>query len=180
MPNVETSDGDENDPPVSRRENKKMVRAAMVAAFGDEVETQDICTGTVTYTVIRLAGENFNIAAIYGSRLPGSQSIWVKEAVWQTLDDELREDLTTVDVALFNRGWQWAIHSADVQDPAFDAIAEAAVAWGRNEKSQRDSRQAEKAERARKREARKAEMDAKRAAWRAEREKDEEAEAASK
>ena len=68
-------------PKISRRENKKLVRAAMIDAFGADVETQDICTGTVTYTVIRLKGQSFNIAAIYGSKNPGAQSIWVKEAV---------------------------------------------------------------------------------------------------
>ena len=161
------------EPTISRRENKKLVRKAMIESFGDSVETQDICTGTVTYTVIRLKGQSFNIAAIYGSKNPGSQSIWVKEAVWQSLDNDTRDNATVVDVGLFNRGWQWAIHTGDAEDEILSKVATAAREWGTQEQVRKADREAIKAERAAKREAREAKMAEKRAAWRAERETDE-------
>lgn len=153
----------------SRRENKKLVRAAMIDAFGDQVETKDICTGTVTYTVIRPKGHDFNIAAIYGSKTPGGQSLWVKEAVWEMLAEADRDSANVVDVALFNRGWQWAIHTGNASDPLIEKTAQAALEWGNDEASRKEERQALKAERARKRAEREARMAEKRAAFRANR-----------
>jgi hypothetical protein len=155
----------------SRRENKKRVRASMIAAFGDAVETKDICTGTVTYTVIRPKGQSFNIAAIYGSKTAGGQSLWVKEAVWSNIDKELRDATHSVDVALFNRGWQWAIHTGDENDEIITAAAESALTWGAAELARKEERTAKKAERAAKRLARESAMAAKRAEFRAKREK---------
>ncbi len=155
----------------SRRENKKRVRASMIAAFGDSVETKDICTGTVTYTVIRPKGQSFNIAAIYGSKTAGGQSLWVKEAVWSGIDATLRDSTHAVDVALFNRGWQWAIHTGDENDAIINAAATAALDWGNAELTRKEERAAKKADRAAKRLARESAMDAKRAEFRAKREK---------
>lgn len=155
----------------SRRENKKRVRASMIAAFGDAVETKDICTGTVTYTVIRPKGQSFNIAAIYGSKTAGGQSLWVKEAVWSNIDKDLRDSTHSVDVALFNRGWQWAIHTGDENDEIITAAAQSALSWGAAELTRKDERAAKKAERAAKRLARESAMAEKRAEFRAKREK---------
>ena len=157
-------------PKVSRRENKKLVRAAMIESFGDSVETQDICTGTVTYTVVRLKGQSFNIAAIYGSKNPGAQSLWVKEAVWQSIDESVRDDTSVVDVGLFNRGWQWAVHTGDANDDILNVVAKAALDWGAEEQARKTERAEKAATRKANREAREAKMEAKRAAWRAERE----------
>ena len=150
----------------SRRENKKRVRAAMIAAFGDQVETKDICTGTVTYTVIRPKGHEFNIAAIYGSKTPGGQSLWVKEAVFQDIDESLRDAAHVVDVALFNRGWQWAIHTGDENDDIITNAAQSALKWGLDEAERKAERLAKKAEREAKKVEREARMAAKRAAFR--------------
>lgn len=150
----------------SRRENKKRVRAAMIAAFGDQVETKDICTGTVTYTVIRPKGHEFNIAAIYGSKTPGGQSLWVKEAVFQDIDESLRDTAHVVDVALFNRGWQWAIHTGDENDDIITNAAQSALKWGLDEAERKAERLAKKAEREAKKVEREARMAAKRAAFR--------------
>jgi len=167
MPGKEASE-----PQVSRRENKKLVRKAMIEAFGAEVETQDICTGTVTYTVIRLKGQSFNIAAIYGSKNPGAQSLWVKEAVWQDLNAEVRDDVHSVDVGLFNRGWQWALHTGDADDTMLSTVAKHCITWGKEEQVRKHQRAELKATRDAKRAERESRMEAKRAAWRAERESD--------
>ena len=137
-------------------------------------ELLDLKAGPQNYTAVRSPDEDFNVAAIYGSRI--GASIWVKEEVHQRLrakyPDEYAKFPDVVDVDLFRRGFAWAIHFRHPDDDGdlIDLVCEVSLQWGNRERKRRDERTAEierkEVEKQEREEARRSRMDKKRAEWR--------------
>ena len=156
-------------------ERKKLLREQMRKHFEDAgCELADMKAGPQNYTAVRHPGEDFNVAAIYGSRK--GASIWVKEQVHDRLRQKYPEQFSrfvdVVDVDLFRRGFAWAIHFAD---PAEDAdliqlVCTVSLQWGKREQARRKALEETKLQEAQvkeEREARRKErMAAKRKEWR--------------
>mgnify|MGYP003631294603 CR=1 FL=1 len=133
----------------TRAEIKTMTKAAIKDAFEIHGCTFDSKTaGAVKYTAISLNGSYQRIAAIYGSQ-GGGASLWIKEAAWDIIKPKVSEgELTIDDVDLTKRGFQWAIHFDNPNDPMINTIVEAVVEAGQIRWHRAQKRRADDARRA--------------------------------
>lgn len=130
--------------------------------------------GPQNYTAVRHPGEDFNVAAIYGSRK--GASIWVKEQVHDRLRQKYPEEFSrfvdVVDVDLFRRGFAWAIHFADPFEEAdlIKLVCTVSLQWGKREQARRsaveESKHQEAQAKAEREAQRKERMKLKRKEWR--------------
>lgn len=162
-------------------ERKKLLREQMRKHFENAgCELADMKAGPQNYTAVRHPGEDFNVAALYGSRI--GASVWVKEQVYNRLRDKYPADFKrfadVVDVDLFRRGFAWAIHFRDPVDEAdlIELVCTVSLQWGKREQARRsaaeESRAAEELAKANRKAERRERMDEKRKAWRNRREVD--------
>ena len=162
-------------PKMKATERKKLIRERIRNNFSTAgCELLDLKAGPQHYTAVRAPSEDFNIAAIYGSRI--GASIWIKEEVHERLrvkhPEEFKLFADIVDVDLFRRGFAWAIHFRHpVQDAELiDLVCEISLAWGNRERNRRlkvEETRAKEAEDKIQRELdRKERMNAKRSEWR--------------
>ena len=157
-------------------ERKALLRKQMREHFTEAgCELADMKAGPQKYTAVRHPGEDFNVAAIYGSRI--GASLWVKEKVYERLRDKYPNEFArfsdVVDVDLFRRGFAWAIHFKDPEEEAdlIELVCKVSLQWGKRDRARREAAEQAKVEAQRikqeRERAKKERMDAKRSAWRA-------------
>tara|TARA_R110001592_G_scaffold210521_3_gene462126 strand:+ start:35915 stop:36430 length:516 start_codon:yes stop_codon:yes gene_type:complete len=132
-------------------ERKALLRRTMRTHFETAgCELADMKAGPQNYTAIRQPGKDFNVAAIYGSRI--GASLWIKEGVHNRLRDKYPKEYArfadVVDVDLFRRGFAWAIHFADPVDDLdlIELVCQVSLQWGQREDAKRVATEAAKQE----------------------------------
>ena len=155
-------------PAIGKRELKRMTRDAIKnELLSHGLETQDMKAGSITYTVARFNGEpNQIVAAIYGS-IKGCASIWMKESAFELVKPSLSDDAIVEDVAMFRRGFQWAVHFESPDQALISKCVEAAVQSGHARLSKTLTRRADDERRASERKTRQAKMAEKKRDWKA-------------
>ena len=143
----------------TKAEIKTMTKASIMTAFDRYGCTYDEKTaGAVKYTAISLTGSYQRIAAIYGSQ-GGGASIWIKEAAWELIRPSVSEgDLRVDDVDLTKRGFQWAIHFDNPNDPHINTVVDATIEVGQIRWVRAQKRREDDARRAAQRIVREADM----------------------
>lgn len=147
----------------------------MKEVFAEEgCEMVDMKAGPQKYTAVRHPNSDWNVAAIYGSRL--GASLWIKESVHSRLRDkypnEFKRFSDVVDVDLFRRGFAWAIHFADPTEEAglIELVCRVSIQWGKREEARRlaveEVRQQERIVKQNREAERRERMEAKRNEWR--------------
>lgn len=93
--------------------------------------TLERSAGAVKYMAVRMNDDSHqNVAAIYGG-LGTPASIWVKDAVFQEIKDDVRDAGNYVDdVKYTHRGFDWRIFIESPSDPLLIFIVEESVKWG--------------------------------------------------
>lgn len=91
----------------SSRQLKQDIREEILNVFGSEYES----VTKSAYIAIRKKGDVKNCAAIFGGK--GGQSLYIKKAARELMPD----DIMAKDVSSLGRGFQWAVHIADDEDP---------------------------------------------------------------
>jgi len=91
----------------SSRQLKQAIRDEIMSVFGTEYES----IKKSAYIAIRKKGAVKNCAAIFGGK--GGQSLYIKKSAFELMPD----DLMVKDVSTLGRGFQWAVHIADDEDP---------------------------------------------------------------
>lgn len=91
----------------SSRQLKQAIRDEIMSVFGSDFES----VKKSAYIAIRKKGEVKNCAAIFGGK--GGQSLYIKKSARELMPDEIMAK----DVSTLGRGFQWAIHIADDEDP---------------------------------------------------------------
>ena len=144
---------------IAKNELKRMTKAKVADLFmenGCSIDTME--AGSVKYEAIALAGSDQRIGAIYGSR-GGACALWLKDEAWKRVKGELDPEQTkVVDVKMFGRGFQWAIHFNGPDDPAIEPTVKAAVDAGNARWTRTKTRRATEERRARERVIREAKM----------------------
>lgn len=157
-------------PAIGKRELKRMTRENLKAELNRHgLITEDMTAGSITYTVARFPHEeNQIVAAIYGS-IKGCASLWMKENAFQSAKPALmsKENVVVEDVAMFRRGFQWAVHFESPTDELIPVCVEAAVNAGQARLDKTLKRRAEDDRRASEREARQAKMAERKRDWKA-------------
>jgi len=143
----------------TKAEIKTMTKASIIDAFDKYGCTFDEKTaGAVKYTAISLMGSYQRIAAIYGSQ-GGGASIWIKESAWEQIRPQVSEgNIRVDDVDLTKRGFQWAIHFDNPNDPHIQMIVDAVVEVGEIRWARAKKRKEDDARRAEQRIVREADM----------------------
>lgn len=143
----------------TKAEIKTMTKASIMDAFTEHGCTFDEKTaGAVKYTAISLMGSYQRIAAIYGSQ-GGGASVWIKEAAWDKIRPQVSEgDIRVDDVDLTKRGFQWAIHFDNPNDPHIKMVVDAVVEVGQVRWARAVKRREDDVRRAAARKIREAEM----------------------
>lgn len=111
--------------------NKQAVRNAIIDLYLESgCEAHDKNAGAVNYTTLGLRGSPQRIGAVYGSR-GGGASLWIKEDVFQQVKPELNPDEVRIeDVDLTRRGFQWAFHFDDPNDPIIELVVRTSIELG--------------------------------------------------
>lgn len=91
----------------SSRQLKQAIRDEIMSVFGSDYEAVQ----KSAYIAIRKVGDEKNCAAIFGGK--GGQSLYIK----QNARDLMPSDIIAKDVSTLGRGFQWAVHIADDEDP---------------------------------------------------------------
>ena len=155
-------------PAIGKRELKRMTRENLKTELQKHgLVTEDMTAGSITYTVARFPDEaNQIVAAIYGS-IKGCASLWMKENAFQSVLPELKtkSDVVVEDVAMFRRGFQWAVHFESPTDMLIPVCVEAAVNAGQARLDKTKARRAEDDRRASERDARQAKMAERKRDW---------------
>lgn len=165
----------QENPKLKATERKALLRQRMRTNFEEAgCNLADMKAGPQKYTAVRQPGTDFNVAAIYGSRL--GASLWIKERVHDRLRDKYPDEYASfadvVDVDLFRRGFAWAIHFKDPTAEAdlIDLVCKISLQWGGREEARRSAVEQSKTEATEKRIARegqrKERMADKRSEWR--------------
>lgn len=94
-------------PKKSSRQLKQEIRDEIMSVFGSEYEMIQ----KAAYIAIRKKNTSANCAAIFGGK--GGQSLYIK----QSARDLMPDDIIAKDVSNLGRGFQWAVHIADEEDP---------------------------------------------------------------
>ena len=129
------------------------------------LECEDMQAGSITYTVARFPHEpNQIVAAIYGS-IKGCASLWMKEAAFQEAKPNLPSDTVVEDVAMFRRGFQWAVHFDAPTSELIPVCVSATVSAGTNRLNKTLKRRADDDRRAAEREVRQAKMAERKRDW---------------
>jgi len=143
----------------TKAEIKAMTKTAIMSAFhAHDCVGDDKRAGAVKYTAISLDGSYQRIAAIYGSA-GGGASIWIKEDAWSIIRPTVSAgDIRIDDVDLTKRGFQWAIHFDNPNDPVIQVVVDACVDVGKVRWDRAQKRRADDARRAEARVEREARM----------------------
>ena len=143
----------------TKAEIKAMTKTAIMNAFESHgCVGDDKRAGAVKYTAISLDGSYQRIAAIYGSA-GGGASIWIKEDAWSIIRPTVSaDDIRIDDVDLTKRGFQWAIHFDNPNDPVIQGVVDACVDVGKVRWDRAQKRRADDARRAEARVEREARM----------------------
>ena len=117
--------------------------------------------GAVPYFAIRVNEDSHqNAAAVYGGQGTPA-TVWVKDAVFQSIKEALKSaDAVVDDVSYTHRGFDWRIHINDANGIVANLVIGAVKAHGTTRWEAYMERQEKKAELQARREARKARMDA--------------------
>ena len=144
----------------SKNDLKREIRTRISELFESHDCTIEEKKAGQTYLAVSLKDSTQRIGAIYGS-LGGGASLWMKQAAWDVLKGYTDRDNDRVeDVSDFRRGFQWAIHFDDPDDPLVGMAVSACVQSGQARWEKTLKRRADDARRAKAR----AEREAKRAA----------------
>ena len=110
---------------------KKMCRTNIQMSLESKgLQCEDMTAGSIKYTVARYPHEeNQIVAAIYGS-IKGCASLWMKEAAFAQIKESLPADTIVEDVALFRRGFQWAVHFESHTDERIELCVNASISAG--------------------------------------------------
>ena len=138
---------------------KQTTREVIAQVFKDRgCSVENKRAGAVKYSPISIKGSDQRCAAIYGSK-GGAASLWIKEEAWLRLKPKMNRRTARVeDVDLFGRGFQWAVHFDDPDDPTIVVAAEIAMEVGRERWERAKTRRANDARRKKARILREAEI----------------------
>jgi len=119
---------------LNKNQIKRMTREKVKTLFTQEgCQIYQKTAGSVSYETIGLEGSDQRIGALYGSR-GGACALWVKEDAWNLIKESgvinSESQHTVQDVSMFARGFQWAIHFSDCDEPAITDVVKACVATG--------------------------------------------------
>ncbi len=156
-------------PLIGKRELKRMTRTRIQSELeAHGLECENMKAGSIEYTVARFNGEpNQIVAAIYGS-IKGCASLWMKESAFQIAKPTLlKHDAVVEDVAMFRRGFQWAVHFDKPDSNLILPCVEATVNAGRERLNKTIARRTEDKRRESERVAREAKMAERKRDWKA-------------
>jgi len=154
-------------PAIGKRELKRMTRTKIQSELeAHGLECENMKAGSIEYTVARFDGEpNQIVAAIYGS-IKGCASLWMKESAFQQVKPILlKHDAVVEDVAMFRRGFQWAVHFDKPDSQLIMPCVEATVNAGRERLNKTITRRKADERRATERVAREAKMAERKRDW---------------
>jgi hypothetical protein len=144
----------------NKNDLKREIRATISTLFEDGGCTIEEKTAGQKYLAVSLENSTQRIAAIYGS-LGGGASLWLKQAAWDEILPNTDQNRDRVeDVSDFRRGFQWAFHFDDPDDPMIQQAVTACINTGTDRWNKTQLRREADARRAKAR----AEREAKRAA----------------
>ena len=153
-------------PAIGKREQKRLCRQNIRRELESRgLVCNDLTAGSINYTVARYPQEeNQIVAAIYGS-IKGCASIWLKEAAFKQVMHQLPSDTIVEDVALFRRGFQWAVHFDHQDSPLIQHCVDAAMTAGNARLTKTMQRRADDERRAATRAEREAKMAERKRDW---------------
>ena len=145
---------------------KRMCRTNIRDALESKgLKCEDMTAGSIKYTVARYPHEeNQIVAAIYGS-IKGCASLWMKEAAFAQIKESLPDDTIVEDVALFRRGFQWAVHFESHLDDRIELCVAASIDAGNIRLKKTETRRADDVRREQNRAEREAKMAERKRDW---------------